>query len=102
MNKVIITSTEVRHQSGNSKTTGKPYAMSFQTGWIQTFSRDGTPNPYPEKFEIILEKDKDGAALFHATGEYVLHPSSIYLDRQGNLAVAPRLASVKPVVKAAA
>lgn len=102
MNKVIITSTEVRHQSGNAKATGKPYSMSFQTAWIQTFSRDGTSNPYPEKMEIILDKDKDGAALFHPAGEYVLHPSSIYLDRSGNLAVAPRLSSVKPVVKAAA
>lgn len=102
MLKVTVTNTEVRHQSGNSKSTGKPYAMSFQTVWMHTYDRSGQPNPYPEKVEIILEKDKDGAALFHPVGEYILHPSSIYVDRTGNLAVAPRLIVAKPTVKAAA
>lgn len=102
MIKVTVTSTEVRHQAGNSKSTGKPYSMSFQTVWMHTYDRSGQPNPYPEKVEIILEKDKDGAALFHPAGEYILHPSSIYVDRTGNLAVAPRLIAAKPTVKAAA
>lgn len=101
MIKVTVHSSEVRHMSGNSKTTGKPYALAFQTVYVHTHAKDGTQNPYPEKVEIILEKDKDGAALFHSPGAYILHPSSIYVDSRGNVAVAPRLTPV-PASKAAA
>ena len=98
---VSVKSTEVRHPSGNAKATGKPYSLSFQTVWIHLVDRHGQPEPFPTKVEIILEKDKDGVALFNAIGEYVLAPSSIYLDRGGNLAVSPRLLQVRPAAKAA-
>ncbi len=101
MIQVSVTSTDVRNQSGIAKATNKPYSLNFQTVWIHTYDRAGVKNPYPEKVEIILEKDKDGAALFHAPGTYVLDPSSIYVDRSGNLAVAPRLRAVQPPAKQA-
>lgn len=91
MIQVSVTSTEVRNQSGNAKASGKPYSLNFQTAYVHTYDRTGKKNPYPEKVEIILEKDKDGAALFYPEGEYILAPSSLYVDRSGNLAVAPRL-----------
>lgn len=96
MIKVTVTSTTLRHQAGTSKTTGKPYAMDFQTAWVHTFAKDGTKNPYPEKVEVILDKDKDGASLFYPPGDYVLSPASIYVDQRGNLSVAPRLTPVTP------
>lgn len=96
MIKVSVHSTEVRQQRGNSKATGKPYDLAFQTVWFHTVGKDGNPAPYPEKTEIILPKDKDGAALFYPVGEYTLHPSSIYIDRGGDVAVAPRLVQLKP------
>lgn len=101
MIKVSVTSTEVRNQSGNAKATGKPYSLDFQTVWIHTSDRAGNLLPYPEKVEIILEKDKTGAALFYAPGDYALAPSSVYVDRNGSLAIAPRLVPLKPAPKPA-
>lgn len=96
MIQVSVTSTEVRNQRGIAKASGKQYDINFQTVWFHTHDKQGNKNPYPEKSEIILEKDANGAALFWPVGEYTLAPSSLYIDRSGNLAVAPRLVSLKP------
>lgn len=96
MIKVSVTSTEVRNHSGNAKANGKPYSLNFQTVWIHTHDRTGKPNPYPEKVEIILDKNEQGAALFYPVGDYVLAPESIYVDRSGDLKVSPRLVAIKP------
>ena len=101
MIQVSVTSTEVRNQSGNAKATGKAYSLNFQTVYVHTHARDGKKNPYPEKTEIILEKNEQGQALFWPIGEYTLAPSSVYVDRSGNLAIAPRLVSIKPKAAAA-
>ena len=99
MIRISVTSTEVRNQSGNAKATGKPYSLNFQSVWMHFVGRDGQPDPYPTKIEIILEKDKDGAALFYPAGDYTLAPSSLYPDRSGNLAVSARLVAIKPNLK---
>lgn len=95
MIQVSVTSTEVRNQSGTAKASGKPYSLNFQTVWFHTVDRQGVKNPYPEKAEIILEKNEQGAALFYPVGEYTLAPQSVYVDRSGNLAIAPRLVPLK-------
>ena len=102
MIQVSVTSTEVRNQSGTAKASGKAYSLNFQTVWFHTFDRNGSKNPYPEKSEIILEKAQDGAAIFYPVGEYTLAPQSIYIDRTGNVAVAPRLVPVNKAPRAAA
>lgn len=96
MIQVSVTSTEVRNQRGTAKASGKAYDLNFQTVWFHTFDRAGNKNPYPEKSEIILEKNEQGQALFWPIGEYTLAPSSVYVDRSGNLAIAPRLVALKP------
>lgn len=101
MIQVSVTSTEVRNQSGNAKASGKPYSLNFQTVWFHTCDRTGQKLPYPEKAEIILEKNKEGAALYYPVGEYTLSPSSIYIDRTGNVAISPKLEPLKPTPKAA-
>jgi hypothetical protein len=102
MIKVQVTSSAVRRMAGNSKTTGKPYDMSFQDAWFFLSDRDGNADPHPTKCEVNLPKDKDGAALFYAPGEYLLHPASIYVDSKGRLSVAPRLVkAVAPAPKSA-
>ncbi|MDA8446354.1 single-stranded DNA-binding protein [Paracidovorax valerianellae] len=101
MIKVSVTSTDVRNQSGNAKVSGKAYSLNFQTVYVHTVDRQGKPNPYPEKTEIILEKNEQGAALFYQVGDYMLAPESIYVDRQGNLAISPKLIS-KPAAVAKA
>lgn len=102
MIKVTVTDPTVRNMSGNARESGKPYNLSFQHVWLHLFNRVGQPDAFPTKVEIILEKDKDGAALFFAPGEYVLHPSSIYVDAKGKLAVAPRLVRAAVPAKQAA
>lgn len=99
MIRISVTSTEVRNQSGNAKATGKPYSLNFQPVWFHLTDRAGNPDPYPTKVEIILEKDKDGAALFHPIGDYTLSPNSVYVDRTGNVAIAPRLVPIRPAPK---
>ena len=101
MIQVSVTSTEVRNQRGTAKASGKAYDLNFQTVWFHTYDRQGNKNPYPEKSEIILEKNEQGQALFWPVGEYTLAPSSVYVDRSGNLAIAPRLVSIKPKAAAA-
>lgn len=96
MIKVVIADTSIRHQSGNSKTTGKPYDMHFQDAWFHLTGKDGKPAPYPQKVELILEKAEDGAPLFYPVGQYELAPSSVYVDRSGKLALSPRLVAAKP------
>jgi Helix-destabilising protein len=87
MIRISIAQSTVRALSGTSK-LGKPYDLRFQTAYAHTVDKDGNAPPYPEKFEIIL--DKDQAA--YPVGDYQLHPSAVYIDRDGKLAVSPRLA----------
>lgn len=101
MIKVSVMSTEVRNQSGNSKTTGKPYSMDFQTVWLHTHDRNGKPNPFPEKTEITLEKNAEGAALFYPAGDYTFAPESLYLDRSGDLKLRPKLVPLRKTPQAA-
>lgn len=95
MLKVIVPTVIVRNMTGTAKASGKPYNLDFQTVYVHTFDRNGQPNPYPEKLEIIIDKNEHGQAKPYPVGEYQLHPSSIYMDQRGNLAVAPRLVGIK-------
>lgn len=95
MIQVSVKSTDVRNQSGNAKVSGKPYSLNFQTVWVHTVDRNGNPNPYPEKTEVILEKNEQGAALFYPVGEYTFAPASIYVSRTGDLALSPKLVPLK-------
>lgn len=101
MIQISVKSTEVRNQSGNAKASGKPYSLNFQTVYAHTYDRNGKPNPYPEKVEIILEKDSNGAPMFWPLGEYTLAPESVYVDRSCNMAVSPRLQKLVPAAKPA-
>lgn len=101
MIQVSVTSTEFRNQRGTAKASGKAYDLNFQTVWFHTFDRSGNKNPYPEKSEVILEKNEQGQVLFWPIGEYTLAPSSVYVDRNGSLAIAPRLVPLKPKANAA-
>lgn len=90
MIKITVPSLPVRNMAGTSK-AGKAYDLNFQTIYCHTADQTGQPLPFPEKTEIILDK---GQVAFPA-GEYTLLPNSLYVDRDGRLAVAPKLAPVK-------
>jgi hypothetical protein len=95
MIKFTVASKDVREMKGNAKASGKPYHLFFQNAYAHTLDKSGQLNPFPEKTEIMLEtvKDEFGVPVpkVYEPGEYQLHPASIYVDRQGGVAVAPRL-----------
>lgn len=91
---VTVAQTGVRELTGNSKISGKPYHLRFQNAYAHVVDADGNKNPFPEKFEINL-RDSESAYM---VGDYTLDASSLYVDRDGRLAVTPRLIPV-PVSK---
>lgn len=96
MIKVTVADTRIRNMKGVGKTSGKPYDMDFQTIWLHTVADDGTPSPFPEKTEIILDRDPStGRTNPYQPGEYTLHPSSIRLGLNGSPEVALRLVPLK-------
>lgn len=101
MIKVSVKSTDVRNQSGTAKATGKAYSLNFQSVYMFLVDRYGKPEPYPTKVEVILEKNEQGAALFWPVGEYTLAPESVYVNRNGDLAISPKLVPLAPPSAAA-
>lgn len=91
MIRITVAQNTVRELKGVSKTSGKPYHLRFQSAYAHTVDKDGNTPPYPEKFEVILDSDQ---AAFQP-GDYTLHPSALYVDRDGRLACSPRLTPIK-------
>ena len=91
MLKVTVASAALDHISGTSKVSGKPYSLFKQTVYFHTVDKDGAEFLYPEKGNLLVEKDAQGNGLAYAAGTYDLHPSSFKLDRNGSLEVATRL-----------
>ncbi len=98
MIKIQITSSDIREMKGVGKASGKPYHMRFQTGYAFTVDQAGVVVEFPDKFEITLE---DGQ-LPYPRGTYQLQPSAVYVNRDGNLDVRPRLAAVPAATRSAA
>lgn len=90
MIKITVPQLPPRRMTGTSK-AGKAYDMTFQTIYCHTSDQTGQPLPFPEKSELILAKD----AQPFPPGDYTLSPDSLYVDRDGRLAVAPRLVPLK-------
>lgn len=95
MIKVTVNAVSVRTQSGISKTTQKPYALDFQTVYVHTHDRNGTPHPYPERAEIILDRNDQGISTPYPVGEYTLAPHSVYIGRRGDWEVSPKLVPIR-------
>ena len=88
---ITVAQTTLKEIKGSSKTSGKPYHLRIQTAYAHTVDKEGNKPPYPEKFEIILDND----ALAYPPGDYTLHPSAMYIDRDGRLTCSPRLTPAK-------
>lgn len=95
MIQVSIHSDQLRQQPYKSKKDGSQQMLHLQTIYVHTFDRNGQPNPYPEKVELFAERDQVGNPVALPVGKYVLHPSSIYVDQNGRLSVAPKLVPAK-------
>lgn len=92
MLKVTVASAALDNIAGIGKISGKPYSLFKQTVYFHTVDKDGVEAMYPEKGNILVEKDAQGNGIAYAPGIYELHPSSFRLDRNGGLEVATRLA----------
>jgi hypothetical protein len=80
--KVEIESRDVELFSGNSKTTGKPYAFYKQTAHV--FLDD---SKYPKQFEITHDNEHEALA----EGEYLLDLNqAARIDRFGGLVIDTR------------
>lgn len=95
MIRVTVASVDLQHLHGTSKVSGKPYSMFKQVVYYHTLDKIGGPLPYPEKGEVMVDKDNVGQGIPYAIGIYQLHPSSLYLDRNGALTIAPKLVPLK-------
>jgi len=94
MIRIVITSPEIRNMKGVGKTSGKPYDLNFQTAHAFTVDKDGVVSEFPDKFEIML----DAGQPPYARGNYTLSLSAVFVSRDGNLDIRPRLV---PAVAAA-
>lgn len=85
-----------------SYTDKKGQAAKFfvQPVYAHTVDENGNPPLYPEKVELALDKDDHGQPKVWPAGEYQLHPSSVFVDRNGRLAISARLAPLKPAKSA--
>lgn len=71
---------------------GQPARLFAQAAYAFTRDDKGAEAPYPDKFEVILPK---GQTMPYPEGDYTLHPSAVYVDRNGRLACTPRLTPLK-------
>ena len=96
MIRITVSQGEARGITFTNKRTGKPDRFYVQTAYAHTVDKSGNPPLYPEKVELALDKHPEtGEPMTYAPGEYQLHPSSVYVDRNGRLAIGARLAPLK-------
>lgn len=97
MIKVLIHRADVRVINYTNK-AGQAAQLRAQEGYAFTVNAQGEPAPFPEKFEFLLDKDQPP----YAAGDYQLHPSAFFVDRNDRLALSVRLAPVKKPAASAA
>lgn len=87
MFKITVSSPEIVERKGVAKTSGKDYHLRIQTAYAFTVSPEGVVSEFPDKFEILLDKDQPP----YARGNYTLSPSAVFVSREGRMDVRPRL-----------
>jgi len=92
---VLVHSPALREQPYKSKKDGSPQVLHLQTVYFHLIDKEGVAEPYPVKVEMFAPRNAQGLPVAYQPGKYQLHPSSIYLDQGGRLAVAPRLVAIK-------
>lgn len=87
MIKIAVSSPEIVERKGIAKTSGKDYHLRIQTAHAFTVSPEGVVAEFPDKFEILLDKDQPP----YQRGNYTLSPSAVFVSREGRMEVRPRL-----------
>lgn len=101
---VKILAPEARTIEWGAKAGREAGNMRVQEAWVYTVDQDGKTSPFPTRIEVVLNRATDSrpAQAPYPAGDYTLHPSSVYIDRNGRLAVTPRLVPVRAQARAAA
>lgn len=105
MLKVNVPSGEAKVITWGANELGrKPGSMRVQEVWLHTVDEKGKPAYAPTRIELILNgariKQDTGEVIApeqpaYAAGDYELHPSSIYVGRDGRPGLSIRLAPLK-------
>jgi len=91
MSKIIVSSSAIVERKGVGKISGKEYHLRIQTAHIYAVDPEtGAVGDFPDKFEILLDKDQAP----YARGSYTLSPSAVFVSREGRLDIRPRLMAV--------
>jgi len=94
MIKITVAKTDTETVPYKDKKTGEQRSFEKQYVYAHTVDAEGNADFAPEKFEHIPERDASGHQVPLARGQYTLHPSSIYVDRDGRLACRVRLTPI--------
>jgi len=91
MIKIVVSSPSIVERKGLAKVSGKEYHLRIQTAYAFTVDAEtGAVADFPDKFEILLDKDQAP----YAKGSYSLSPSALFVSREGRLDLRPRLIPV--------
>ena len=99
MIRVTVAKTDLETVNYKSKRDGSDQSFKKQFAYAHTVDSEGNPDFAPEKFQFVPERDDKGQQRAMPAGTYTLHPSAIFVDRDGNLACRLRLTPV-PAPKA--
>lgn len=94
MIKITVAKTDTETIAYTDKKTGKPASFQKQYAYAHTIDGEGNVDFAPEKFEFVPERNEAGQQVPLQRGTYTLHPSSIFVDRNGQLACRLRLTPV--------
>jgi len=83
--KIEVTSTTTNHIQGTSPKSGKSYSFHTQQAYVHGL----TENPYPDAFEIVLDRDRDGKP--YPKGMYQVDPKASFKVFGGRLNFNPVL-----------
>lgn len=79
---------EITQRQGTMK-NNKPFPRE-QTVYAYVLDREGNPQPHPQRAKITLWDGEEALK----PGTYTLAPQSIYIDKYGAFALAPKVVAV--------
>jgi hypothetical protein len=84
---IIVESEVLRSINFTDKKTGLPRVLRIQEARVHVYGQDGKLSQYPDKFEIVLQRDQAP----YPAGKYTLDPRGLYVNREKKLSVTPTL-----------
>lgn len=96
MFKVEIKEVSVAERNATNR-HGASFAVNEQEAYVYLVGQNGKVNLYPSKMLIKLQRDQEP----YPEGVYLMTPDSVYINRFGQLEIAPRLEWLESIKVAA-